>query len=78
MVNATQEMLEEARKRFPIGCKYYPIEYHGKLSTYITKQSKECYLYLSEDLSWIIGSSNIYNPITNTWAQLIENTYEVW
>ena len=66
--DSMQEILEEAKRRFPIGCKYYPVHENGEHSNTFQTQRKECYIY---DGNWILGSYNVRNP-QGTWAKLYE------
>lgn len=62
----TESLLEEAKRRYPIGTMFYPIHESGKMSDNLQKQTKECYIYGD----WIIGSANIMNP-NGTWAKIV-------
>ena len=66
-----QEILEEAKKRFPIGCTFYPIQKNGSLSTSVYTQKQECRIYSSNDgPDWIIGTANIRNG-KGQWAKIV-------
>ncbi len=68
------KILEEAKLKYPIGTKFIPIRRTGEICDNIILQEKECYLYKnSENYEWVIGSDNIYNPIINKWAEIIES-----
>lgn len=67
------DLLIEAKRRYPIGTKFKAIRSNGEISDTVTTQIQECYLYkTNDDTQWIIGSANIYNPIVNKWAEIIE------
>lgn len=65
-----EEILLEAKKRFPIGCKFYPVHDDGKHSTATYEQTRECYIYNSSNGDWIIGSANIRNA-KGDWAKIV-------
>jgi hypothetical protein len=68
------KILEEAKLKYPIGTKFKPIRSTGEISDNIILQEKECYLYKdNENYEWVIGSDNIYNPVINKWAEIIES-----
>jgi hypothetical protein len=71
-----QEILEEAKKRFPLGCTFYPIKKDGTLSDTIYTQRIECRIYGSDNgTDWIIGSANIRND-KGDWAEIISTPKE--
>lgn len=66
-----QEILEEAKRRFPIGCTFYPIQKNGSLSTSVYTQKQECRIYSSNDgPDWIIGTANVRNG-SGEWAKIV-------
>lgn len=66
-----QEILEEAKRRFPIGCTFYPIQKNGSLSTSVYTQKQECRIYSSNDgPDWIIGTANVRNG-NGKWAKIV-------
>jgi len=65
------QLLERAKKEFPVGCKFYPIFDDGEVANTIYEQKKECYVYDSLGGLWIIGSANVYSPICNKWAKIV-------
>jgi hypothetical protein len=66
-----QEILEEAKRRFPIGCTFYPIQKNGSLSTSVYTQKQECRIYRSDDgPDWIIGTANVRNG-DGKWAKIV-------
>jgi len=69
-----ESFLIEAKKRFPVGCKFKPITQVEGVSKSIYKQEKECTLYneKSDNDWWIIGSWNVYCKATNSWAEIVE------
>lgn len=67
-----EELLKEAKKKYPIGTEFYAVKGDGKRGGKFT-QAKECYLYTNYRGTWIIGSANIYNPTINKWAEIISN-----
>jgi hypothetical protein len=71
-----QEILEEAKRRFPLGCTFYPIKKDGTLSDTIYTQRIECRIYGSDNgTDWIIGSANIRND-KGQWAEIVSTPKE--
>ncbi len=63
-----EQLLKEAKRRFPIGCTYYPVIDNYMWGPTPRKQEKECYYY-EHSGSWIIGSCNIRTP-DGVWAKI--------
>lgn len=68
-MKSKEELLKEAKRRFPIGCTYYPVIDNNSWGPTPRKQEKECYFYEYEG-TWIIGSYNIQTP-DGVWAKVI-------
>lgn len=67
-----EELLKEAKRRFPVGCTFYPVIDANTWGLSSRTQEEECYFY--EDTTrntgtWIIGSWNIRTP-DGVWAKI--------
>lgn len=76
-----EAILEEAKRRFPIGCKFKPVLSGGGVSDNTYEQTVACYIHKSSSGNWIIGSMNIRSP-EGEWAELVslpeESKSEEW
>lgn len=61
-------ILEEAKLKYPIGTKFYAVHRDGTVSSILSTQNQECFIY---DHNWIIGSANIRTP-EGKWAKVLE------
>lgn len=74
-----EQLLKEAKRRFPIGCTFYPVvTADGELIiSRITTQKQECYLYEdNEGNTWVIGTHNIRHP-NGKWAKVISYPHTI-
>lgn len=70
-----EELLKEAKRRFPVGCTYYPVIGDGSWGIIIRRQDEECKLYeddITHTGTWVIGSWNIRTP-DGIWAKLVSH-----
>jgi len=65
-----EEILRQAKEKYPIGCTYRPILRNGSLSLNERTQTEECFIYDSGGKKWIIGSHNIRNA-KGQWAEIM-------
>jgi hypothetical protein len=70
-----EALLKEAKLKYPIGTKFKAILSDGTCSNTVAIQKQECYLYKSDNKTWIIGSANIMNP-NKQWAEIITESKE--
>jgi len=68
--DSIEDILAEAKRRFPVGCKFYPILKNGNFSPSIYDQNTECHIFHSDGEDWIIGSANIRNG-KGDWAEIV-------
>ena len=69
-------ILEEANKRFPIGCRFYAVLSDGKHSETVYTQSQKCKIYNTNDgEKWIVATANIRNT-DGVWAKLVSQPTE--
>jgi hypothetical protein len=65
-----QQLLEEAQKRFPIGCKFNPVLESGRVLSTIYTQKQDCHFFKTGNELWIMGSANIRN-YKGDWAEIV-------
>lgn len=70
-----EELITEAKRKFPIGCTFYPVIGDDEWGPTPRKQEKECYYY-EHSGSWIIGSYNIRTP-DGVWAKVISYPHTI-
>lgn len=66
-----EDLLAEAKRRFPIGCKFKPVTREGYVSDSEYPQNTIPYIYMDGKDLWIIGSMNLRHP-NGTWAEIVE------
>ena len=78
-----EDKLAYARKIYKSGCKIRAVKSSdGLWSDVIRRSVRQPELYVHEELEgtfvWIISNCNLYNPITDTWALVYNQEYDVW
>ena len=66
-----EDLLAEAKRRFPIGCRFKPVTREGYVSNSEYPQNTIPYIYMDGKDLWIIGSMNLRHP-NGTWAEIVE------
>ena len=65
-----QELLEEAKRRYPIGCKIDQRTAYDGNGHIHTIKNYECTYNMRT--SFAIGDVGVYNPISNKWAEIVQ------
>jgi len=78
-----QELLDEARRRFPEGTRFRPVQVSGKLSASVYTSKREPRIYIDRDGEvWVIDTANLYSNRNRVWAEVCHKdkveTYKIF